>query len=190
MVKFIAFSPLIDHIIRDVVEGKKYDEVTKKVDFDIDWKEFDRMMFDSYDRFEFELYDYKGILMDDYPTKTQPLETYLKYNIEMEKYKITSLSVYNTIGWNRDPRCRDIAMEDDSYHHYYKNQIGYEDYNDYIEIKDKEITLLDIANAVFEVKSGKKDHYYENFTGCCCEIKIIKDKEVKLNIALNFEHGS
>jgi len=29
MVKFIAFSPLIDHIIRDVVDNKKYDSYMK-----------------------------------------------------------------------------------------------------------------------------------------------------------------
>jgi hypothetical protein len=182
MVKFIAFSPLIEHIIKDVVDNNKYNNVTKQVDFDIDWTNFDRMMFDNYDRFEYCVYNYKGILMDDYPLKTQPLETYL--NNKPEKYKITSLSVLNTVGWNKDARCRGIAMEDDLYD--YK----YEDYNDLFEIKNTNITLLDIANAVFEVKSGKNDDNYELFIGACCKFNILKDKEVKLSIALDFDHGS
>jgi hypothetical protein len=147
------------------------------------------MMFDNYDRVEHCLYNYKGILMDDYPLKTQPLETYM--HNKSEKYNITSLSVLNICGWNKDARCRGIAMEDDDlYHYHYKNQIGYEDYNDLFEIINTNITLLDIANAVFEVKSGKNDDNYELFIGACCKFNILKDKEVKLSIALDFDHGS
>jgi hypothetical protein len=109
---------------------------------------------------------------------------------------IAGLIIKNTTGFNTDKRC---TREDK-----FSNRIMKKMYTDtYSLFKKSGITMYDLINGVWEVKSSKVDTNYEMF-GTCYDIKILENysensnsdssdddsEENILYISVEFDHGS
>lgn len=210
MPKYICLSSVIDRIIISSTKDKTYKGPNIQVEYDIDWENtyqitqhrkseyIEKNPFDEYGN---------GFLtnQDKYPLNDEPL--ILNYEYYRDNFvKITDLKIYNTEGWDTNYRCRDgydhnnkYFIQDEKEYALKSKNINkkwYLNYSDSYSISKENITLNDIANGVFAVKSGKLDHYYENFTTAYCKVETksyknnLKENEVCLDIILNFEHGS
>lgn len=123
---------------------------------------------------EFEDSDKIRISLNYYPSKKDDVFEIVFAN---KIYKAMRLNVHNTSGWNYDARCR---IEDDV--------TNFENYRDRIDLH-KEITFGDFVDAIFAVKSGKKDAWYELFIKSTCRLVPINDNEIEIWISLIFDHG-
>lgn len=190
MPQYIDLSALIRSIIESTLSNNGYTNPKIDVKFNIEWHgKYQLYMFNSYIR-TLESNEYHEILVPNYLDINEPIQIYMDpYRITYKTTKVTKLTLYNLNGWNKDQRCRRIHHTDPETEPEIINQEWYGNYTNVVRIK-KEITLQDIANAVFEVKSGKLDNFYEAFMRATCELKEITDNEVELCIDLMFDHGS
>jgi hypothetical protein len=179
MPKYIILGVIIENIINSALNKGGYKGPKKQVEYDIDWDDSyqELCLHESFIKEEVSYGEYYGVLIN---TNTYPLKDEKLIIRDGDLYKIViKLIIDNSNGWNTDERARGDNPE------------WYDNYDDKYEIiKEDGISLNDIANGVFSVKSGKLDNNYELFMRAYCSMKEYKKRELELNITLKFDHGS
>jgi len=191
MPKFICITAAIECIIKSAIKNKGYKGQNIQIEYQIDWDdEYQHSVLFKTSTKKYNDDYYIGFIINanNYPLNNDILLIYH----EGKYIKISELEIYNTSGWNKDPRTRgnyDYYLDDRDDTNII-NKEWYRNYSDIYKIIRKEgITMNDIANGVFSVKSGKDDNNYELFTNAECKIKD-NSGSIQLNIFMDFDHGS
>lgn len=121
--------------------------------------------------------NYEGDYLD-MPTLERNMILTVKVGEEMVTVK--KLFVKNTEGWNPDPRCSNIQCDD------FIEQPAWWT-GTYSFERDSGITMCDLVESIFHIKTNPKDTNYELFTNAHIR-KLTKEGE--LHIDLEFDHGS
>jgi hypothetical protein len=171
--RHLFLAPVIRNAINDVVDKNGYDRNTHSTTYTLPF---------DYWTTQYAITSYcwkhhldQGLLVDEYPSITDLLHVYVD-DIKVPK-RITALYIDNVSGWNNDTRS--TGKEDKK------------DYKDYYRVsKQHGITLHDIIDGVFSVKSGKCDDNYELFANVKTNVERNVKGNLELNLVLEFDHGS
>ena len=191
MPQYIHLGSMINTIIESTLSNDGYVGPEIPVKYNIDWHgKYQLWIFNHRYREIEEDKKYHGIMVPNYLSPNEPILLYTDpYRITYKTSKVTRLIVHNLRGWNDDPRCRGTHYDDPGFDPEIIKKEWYDNYTDIVKI-EKEITLDDIANSIFTVKSGKLDDTYEMFIRANCKYTNITDTEIELYINLEFDHGS
>lgn len=184
MPRYIHLHALIDNIINNVVYNLSYKGPSKVPDYSIDWDidyqwSLFRVLSENNISVQQQNIDH-GFIVDEYLNKDTPIAIHRSKDT---KVLIKRFTVKNVTGWNKDPRVRCWHLDDEEEDG--GDDISwYTDYSDTFEVNNKNgITLDNIVQGVFEVKSGKYDNMYEFLTMATCE--IVNTNHLKVYLYFN-----
>lgn len=195
--QFIDIKALVECIITSAIEINGYNGPDKQVKYEVDWdKDYQINIFEKSSNNDYDNDYDNGFITYNYPKNDEPLIVlYKESGLSKDFKKLTNLQIDNLSGWNRDPRVRSSTISDDDsdeedWHKVKRDKNWFKNYSDTYNITKNEITLNDITNGVFSVKSGKLDNNYELFTNAWCNTIKNSDGNATLDITLKFDHGS
>lgn len=183
----VFLKPMLSRIIDYVTNNNGYTGPGNSIKY----------MFEIDERYVWETYDYgnridasdgnaRCVMFHGMPRPSEPLRVYM-FEFDHTVYFVKKLSVYNLTSWNKDDRCRgkhpSIPNSDTIHPEWYAG------YSDIFEKEKEEITLDDLVEGLYAVKSGKLDCYYELLKDARCRLDKANDNHVHMSVFLRFGHG-